>query len=132
MNSGDCKCKFYRCDKCGNIIVKVEDSGMKPFCCGSVMQELFPQSNEKDDGEKHVPFCKLDENKLHVCVGTTLHPHVPEHYIQWIYVETTKGGYLRYLSAEEEPKACFCLCEGEKVKAVYAYCNIHGFWVGKM
>ena len=120
--------KFYRCDKCGNIICKIEDSGMKPFCCGSVMEELIPQVSEKEIGEKHIPECKKDGNTFHVCVGKEMHPSTPEHYIQWIYVETNKGGYLRFLSSKEEPKACFCLCEGEDVVAVYAYCNIHGFW----
>lgn len=26
------------------------------------------------------------------------------------------------------PVADFCLCDGEQVEEVYAYCNLHGLW----
>ena len=32
------------------------------------------------------------------------------------------------LKPGEPPKACFCLCEGDEVEAVYAYCNLHSLW----
>ena len=32
------------------------------------------------------------------------------------------------LKPGEEPAACFALCEGDEVEAVYAYCNLHGLW----
>ena len=35
---------------------------------------------------------------------------------------------LEVLKPNEEPKACFALCEGDEVEAVYAYCNLHGLW----
>mgnify|MGYP001524418739 CR=1 FL=1 len=25
-------------------------------------------------------------------------------------------------------EVCFALCEGDKVEAVYAYCNLHSLW----
>ena len=28
----------------------------------------------------------------------------------------------------QEPVADFCLCDGEQVEEVYAYCNLHGLW----
>ena len=56
------------------------------------------------------------------------HPMIPEHYIEWIALETTGGNQRKTLSPSDEPKACFALCEGEEVKAVYAYCNLHSLW----
>ena len=56
------------------------------------------------------------------------HPMIPEHYIEWIALETTGGNQRKTLSPSDEPKACFALCEDEEVKAVYAYCNLHSLW----
>lgn len=32
------------------------------------------------------------------------------------------------LSYPQEPATDFCLCDGEQVEEVYAYCNLHGLW----
>lgn len=120
---------FYICETCGNIITKLKDSGIKPFCCGRSVTELHAQKTESEAGEKHIPVCCIKDGKVHIKVGSTEHPHTPEHYIQWIYLETDKGMYVRYLTDNEVPGACFTLSEGEKVKAVYIYCNIHGLWM---
>ena len=53
--------KFYKCPHCGNVIVKVVDSGVTPVCCGEPMKELNPKDA---DGayEKHVPHVtKVDD-----------------------------------------------------------------------
>ena len=34
--------KFYICEHCGNIVVKVHDAGVPVFCCGQKMTELVP------------------------------------------------------------------------------------------
>ena len=34
--------KFYKCAHCGNVIVKVVDSGVPVVCCGKKMEELVP------------------------------------------------------------------------------------------
>ena len=60
-------------------------------------------------------------------VGSVEHPMLPEHYIQWIYLETEKGGQLKKLNPGETPSVTFALNE-DKAVAVYAYCNIHGLW----
>ena len=51
--------KFYRCPHCGNIIVKVKDSGVPVVCCGAPMQELVPNTGD-GAGEKHVPVYKRE------------------------------------------------------------------------
>ena len=38
--------KFYRCSHCGNIIVKLKDSGAPVSCCGDVMAQLQPGTSD--------------------------------------------------------------------------------------
>ena len=52
---------------------------------------------------------------------------LPEHWIQWVLVETDKGFHRHNLQPAEAPEAVFTL-PGEKVIAVYEYCNLHGLW----
>ena len=51
-----------------------------------------------------------------------------EHFIQWIALETNQGSQIKYLQPGQAPQASFALAEGEEVKAVYEYCNLHGLW----
>ena len=118
--------KFYRCPMCGNIIVKVADSSVPVVCCGKPMMELTPNTVEASL-EKHLPciMC-LDNKTLKVDVGSEPHPMLPEHYIQFLCLETEKSFQIVYLNAGETPCVTFRL--DSKPKNVYAYCNIHGLW----
>jgi superoxide reductase len=51
-----------------------------------------------------------------------------EHYIEWIAVQTKQGNQRKALKPGEAPKACFALCDGDEVVAVYEHCNLHGLW----
>ncbi len=119
--------KFYICSHCGNIIIKLHDSGVPVVCCGEPMKELKAGTT---DGalEKHVPVYDVENGKVSVTVGSVEHPMLPEHYIEWIVLKTKKGTQLRRLAPGEAPKACFAVCEGDEVEAVYEYCNLHGLW----
>ena len=119
--------KFYRCAHCGNIIAMVEDKGVPVFCCGQKMTEIVPGTVDASR-EKHVPVYTVENNKVQVTVGAAEHPMIPEHYIEWIALETTAGNQRKRLEPGQPPKAEFALLEGEQVKAVYAYCNLHGLW----
>ena len=79
--------KFYICKHCGNIIAYVRSSGVPVVCCGEPMQEIIPGTT---DGalEKHVPVIEVEGNKVTVRVGAVEHPMLPEHYIEWIALET--------------------------------------------
>ena len=57
-----------------------------------------------------------------------MHPMLPEHYIEWIALKTKFGNQRKVLAPGAEPKACFAVCEGDEVEAVYAYCNLHSLW----
>ena len=119
--------KFFRCNHCGNIIVKIKDSSVPVVCCGENMQELVPGTTDAAV-EKHLPVYKVTGSSVSVTVGSVLHPMLPEHSINWICLQTNKGFQLKYLNPGEEPKAVFALADGEKVEAVYEYCNLHGLW----
>ncbi|MCI5645245.1 MAG: desulfoferrodoxin family protein [Treponema porcinum] len=119
--------KFFRCNHCGNIIVKIKDSSVPVVCCGENMQELVPGTTDAAV-EKHLPVYEVNGSSVSVTVGSVLHPMLPEHSINWICLQTNKGFQLKYLNPGEEPKAVFALADGEKVEAVYEYCNLHGLW----
>jgi superoxide reductase len=118
--------KFFYCKHCGKIIGMIFDSGTPTICCGEPMQELVPNTT---DGamEKHVPVVKVAGDTVEVSVGCVLHPMALEHYIQWIYLQTKKGGQRKRLSPGDEPKAVFVLKDDEPV-TVFEYCNLHGLW----
>ena len=119
--------KFYKCDVCGQIIAIVDETGVPVVCCGEEMKPIT--ANTVDASlEKHVPVYKIENGRLIVRVGALDHPMTEEHYIRWIAVETNHGNQRKCLKPGENPAACFALCEGDKVKAVYAYCSLHGLW----
>ena len=121
------KQKFYVCEHCGNIIIKVQDSKVPVMCCGQPMKEMIPGTTDAAV-EKHVPVYEVEGNTVKVQVGSVEHPMVAEHYIQWIVLQTNQGVQIRYLEPENPPVANFALAEGEKVEAVLEYCNLHGLW----
>ena len=120
------KTKFYICRTCGNIIEKINDSGVPVVCCGQKMEELIPNTVEAS-GEKHIPAVNVDGSIVRVNVGSVNHPMADEHYIEWVYVETENGGQRKSLKPGDAPNVSFCL-GNDKPVAVYAYCNLHGLW----
>ena len=118
--------KFYICERCGNIVEMVNDSGVNPFCCGQKMNELVPNTVEAS-GEKHIPAVTVNENIVEVNVGSVDHPMIDVHWIEWIQLVTENGIQRKVLNPGEAPHVTFVL-NGEKPIAVYAYCNLHGLW----
>lgn len=88
--------KFYKCNVCGNIVCKVEDSGMDMMCCGKQMTELRPESTD-GELEKHVPIYEIIDNHIYVQVGSKEHPMEDFHHIEFIGIETDKGFGVKYL-----------------------------------
>ena len=119
--------KFYRCSHCGQIVAIVKETGVPVVCCGEPMAEVIPGTTDASL-EKHVPVFTVEGNKVQVSVGSAAHPMLPEHYIEWVAIETKSGNQFKPLSPGDEPKVCFSLCDGDEVKAVYAYCNLHSLW----
>ncbi|NCB48533.1 MAG: desulfoferrodoxin [Clostridia bacterium] len=119
--------KFYVCKICGNIISYVKRSGVKVICCGQEMEEIIPNTVDASV-EKHVPVVSTSNGKVTVKIGSVDHPMVPEHYIEWIALQTEKGNQRKELHPGQKPEVEFCIMPGDKVVNVYAYCNLHGLW----
>ena len=119
--------KFYKCKHCGQIIAIVKKTGVPVICCGEPMEELIAGTTDAAV-EKHVPVVEIKDGCVFVTVGAAEHPMIPEHYIEWIALQTKNGNQRKALNPGEPPKACFQICERYEVKAVYAYCNLHSLW----
>ena len=116
--------KFFICKHCKNLLGLIDNHGVPLVCCGEKMAELHPNTVEAS-AEKHIPIVKRTGSCITVDVGSVLHPMAPEHNIQFIYLETGKGGQRK--NPVGEPKAVFEIVDDEPI-AVYEYCNLHGLW----
>lgn len=94
---------------------------------GDEMVELKANSTDAA-GEKHVPVITVNGNKVHVVVGSVIHPMTEEHSIQFIALETKQGVQRKALLSTDQPVSDFVLAEGDEVIAAYEYCNLHGLW----
>lgn len=97
------------------------------MCCGQKMKEIIPGTTDASV-EKHVPVYRIENNIVKVKVGEAEHPMLPEHYIEWISIQTKEGNQRKALKPGIPPEICFALCDGDEVEAVYAYCNLHSLW----
>ncbi|MBR5140473.1 MAG: desulfoferrodoxin [Clostridia bacterium] len=121
-----CKSKFYICEKCGNLVGMINESGVRMVCCGQKMTELVPGTVEASR-EKHIPVAEVIGDTVKVKIGSVEHPMSEDHSILWVYLQTENGGQRKCLKVGAPPEVTFAL-GGEKPIAVYAYCNLHGLW----
>ena len=119
--------KFYICEHCGKMVALVKESGVPVMCCGQKMTEIIPGTTDAAV-EKHVPVYTVENNIVHVKVGEVEHPMTPEHFIEWVSIQTNQGNQRKALKPGDQPEIFFALCDGDEVEAVYAYCNLHGLW----
>lgn len=119
--------KFYQCKHCGNVVMKLTDSGVPVVCCGEPMELLEPGVVDAAV-EKHVPVVTAENHLVTVKVGEVTHPMLEAHFIMWIALETEGGVQIHHLKPGDAPEAKFALAEGQKAVAAYAYCNLHGLW----
>ncbi|MDF1495406.1 desulfoferrodoxin family protein [Caproiciproducens sp. CPB-2] len=118
------KVVFYRCEICGNMVALIRSGGGTLTCCGQNMTKL--EANTTDAAtEKHVPFITREDGKIKVQIGSTIHPMLPEHHIEWIALESGDRLEIAYLKPGMDPKAEFNDAESG---TVYEYCNLHGLW----
>lgn len=123
--------KFYICKHCGNVITKLTSSQVPVQCCGENMQPL--EAGVTDAAvEKHVPVVTVEGNPGEGPCGRVTHPMTAEHLIQWVAVVTDRDALIHWFHPEEAPEAVFALAEGQQVKEVYAYCNLHGLWKAEL
>ncbi len=117
--------KFLKCNRCGNMVGVIEDSGMQIICCGQPMTELAANTTDAAQ-EKHVPVAVREGSVLKVNVGSVNHPMLEEHHISWIAVAQDGKTQRKALEKTGSPSAEFCVEDGPAT--VYAYCNLHGLW----
>ncbi|MCX8074808.1 MAG: desulfoferrodoxin family protein [Clostridia bacterium] len=118
--------KFYRCKVCGNLVELIDEGKGTMVCCDTTMIEL--KANTFDAAlEKHVPVVGIDKNIVTVNIGSVDHPMIPDHYIEWIHINTDSKVYRKKLNPGEKPNASFYIEEEGNID-VYAYCNLHSLW----
>lgn len=117
--------EVYKCEKCGNVVEIYHEADGTLVCCGEDMKLLLEQTADKTT-EKHVPMIEAIDGGYKVTVGSTLHPMIETHYIEWIQLVTEKQVLMQFLKPGDEPIAVFKTDQ----KALYAreYCNIHSLW----
>lgn len=119
------KKQIYKCELCGNIVEVLTAGDGKLFCCGKEMK-LLEEKSADSAIEKHVPIIEKSASGYKVIVGSTLHPMLENHYIEWIELIADGVSYRRFMKPGERPEAEFCV-KADKVSA-REYCNVHGLW----
>ena len=119
--------KFYICKHCKNVIGFISNTGVPLICCGEKMSELIPNTTDAAT-EKHVPVITVSGNIVTVDIGSVPHPMAEEHFIEWVYIQTEKGGQRKTLLPGDKPLVTFSLTDDDKLEAAFAYCNLHGLW----
>lgn len=119
--------KFFVCEHCAGVFIGLGDVKAPIECCGQEMKELVAGTTE-GAAEKHVPVIRTEDGLVAVCVGSAEHPMLEEHSIKWVCLQTSQGFQYKGLRPGSRPEARFALCDGDEVKAAYAYCDLHGLW----
>ena len=117
--------KIARCSICRQITVMEEDQAAMPVCCGKEMEELHLNQDDSLD-DTHLPVIARRDGHLYAYAGAYEHPMEPDHYIEWLLLESEHSWRICSFQPHEEPKAEFQ--PDEAVTAVYAYCSKDGLW----
>lgn len=110
-----------------SIIMLIGGKGTDISCDGKPMSFLTANTTDAAQ-EKHVPQVTVDGKKIIVKVGSVAHPMTEAHLIQWIYLQTKRGGQYVHLTASDKPEAEFIVADDDEPVAAYEYCNLHGLW----
>ena len=90
--------QFYQSEGCANALTLLADTELVLACSGGSLSVLPADAM------------------------------VPEHWIEWIVLETQQGFSVRRLRPGDAPEALFALPDTETAVGAYAYCNLHGLW----
>ena len=129
--------EIYRCAVCGNIIEVLHAGGGQLVCCGKAMELQVAKTTDQGT-EKHLPvIVELPANVCHgkdgvkIKIGALEHPMTPEHYIEWIEIDTVDGkSGKKFLKPGDKPESEFQT--RMNIVGARAYCNVHGLWEMKM
>lgn len=117
--------KFYKNTETGEVIMSL---------LGETKENLVELKANSTDAavEKHVPVVTVDGDKVHVVIGSALHPMTEAHHIAMIALVTDKKAVMTRLDPLGKPEADFKLAIGEKPVAAYEFCNLHGLWIKEL
>lgn len=121
------KMQVYKCEMCGNIVEVLHGGPGELVCCGNPMDLLAEQTADSST-EKHVPVIEKTGTGYKVTVGSTLHPMMEAHYIEWIELVADGVVHRAYLNPGDAPSAEFCV--QAKTVSAREYCNMHKLWKG--
>ncbi len=126
------KYDVFKCEECGNVVKVLNFGGGTLVCCGQDMVKMDEKTADSTT-EKHVPLIEKVEGGFNVTVGSTLHPMLENHWIQWIELIVDGKRLLQELKPGDEPKAQFCYsCGDPETVTAREYCNLHGLWRGEL
>ena len=117
--------QVYKCGVCGNMVEVVHASGGTLSCCNQAMT-LQEEQTADQTLEKHVPVVTKVDGGVTVRVGSTDHPMLEAHWIEWVQVIDGDVSYRKFLSAGDEPEAFFPGEFGDVTAR--EFCNLHGLW----
>ncbi len=117
--------EFFRCKKCGNVVLRLSKGQGELVCCGEPM-EVLDESSKTGAEEKHLPVVNKLDKGYEVKVGEVEHPMEEKHLIEWILGVGEEGVVMSLLSPQDSPVIRWS-CE-TKIKEVFAYCNLHSLW----
>lgn len=120
--------QVYKCELCGNIVEVVHGGDGELTCCNQAMV-LQEEKTADAATEKHVPVVEESEGGVKVAVGSVPHPMEPEHYIEWIEVQSAGAVEKVYLEPGQSPEAVFAGLSADGLVA-REYCSVHGLWKG--
>lgn len=117
--------RIYKCAVCGNIVEMIRTGGGALVCCGQAM-ELLVEKTADAATEKHVPVIEKTAGGFKVTIGSTPHPMIEKHYIEWIELIADGKAYRQFLKPDDAPKADFDISADSVIAR--EHCNIHGLW----
>ncbi|MBN2504312.1 MAG: desulfoferrodoxin [Bacilli bacterium] len=118
---------IYYCKHCKRICYTYPvDSTL--VCCGDEMTLLEPKTTDQGN-EKHLPVVeRIAKDKIKISIGSVMHPMLPEHFIQWVFVAQDDTYQIKTFKPGEAPEVVMNIIPGQDIK-VYEFCNIHGLWM---
>jgi superoxide reductase len=121
--------QVYKCQKCGAIVeIVVSGKASTLTHCGVPMTLLEEQVTDPAKNP-HVPVITKVDGGFKVAVGSTPHPMIASHWIEWIDLIADGKTYRQFLNPGDKPEAVFML-DATEVSA-REHCNLHGLWKDK-